>query len=595
MTTTTSAWTSEVLARSDLAAIIATCPKPECFAYAGPLLKRAEELQTQGDSAAASVLRTLGRLCYGPLSPHKGRDPFAATLVDEGLKDRTSADLDVLLHVGLDATDPELSARILDVLWTRKKNHRAGAAACEAYLESARRLENPEDWVDAGARLDRAMDLAWALNNNDLKAKVAAHMEGALARYKGEDRSFFSTHLLEALAERDQGDAPKLAALAEHAGALAEKQPDWRKANMLWTAAARFHDRDKNREQARQARIRAAECYVGEAKGAGQHMVAAAHIQNAVEAHRRIEGGKERAEQLHRELLEHQKHIPSEMAVLSASVDVSALVRKAREAVKGKPFHVALLTLAAMYRPPSKAGLRQAVQEHVRESPLRALLHGTMVNEKGKTVAKKPSILADDPDEQEKALLAEMHTELARQQQLQVVAVLEPARQQVLLEHAFTLNDIHALVANNPMVPPGRETVWARGLCAGLEGDIMLAAHFLIPQIENSLREVLAQRGVVVSALKSDGTQPENDLGVILKKPEFTQFFGEDFTFDLEGLLVEQAGTNFRNRFAHGLLDDAALQGVASAYVWWVALALCCRPILDAKRAAAEAKKESPP
>jgi len=58
------------------------------------------------------------------------------------------------------------------------------------------------------------------------------------------------------------------------------------------------------------------------------------------------------------------------------------------------------------------------------------------------------------------------------------------------------INDWLPIVFNSPFVPMNREYIFAEGLDAGLKGNFMIAAHLLIPQVENSMRVLLNQLGI---------------------------------------------------------------------------------------------------
>jgi len=138
----------------------------------------------------------------------------------------------------------------------------------------------------------------------------------------------------------------------------------------------------------------------------------------------------------------------------------------------------------------------------------------------------------------------------------------------------------------------GRERSFARGLHAGLKGDFLLSTHLLIPQVENSIRFILEQHGVVTSYLNAEGIQDEKDINALLYTPELQDILGEDMLFDLQCILVERVGSNMRNRMAHGLLPDLYFSVPQAQYVWWIVLKLCCIGWLSAveqqKQAAAE-------
>jgi hypothetical protein len=85
-----------------------------------------------------------------------------------------------------------MRARISDVLWVAKRDFRMTELAVESYLESAKTLEDPENWPNATERIERATRIAVSLGpKNKGFAQVFTHIEGVLDRYKDEDPSYF--------------------------------------------------------------------------------------------------------------------------------------------------------------------------------------------------------------------------------------------------------------------------------------------------------------------------------------------------------------------------------------------------------------------
>jgi hypothetical protein len=150
--------------------------------------------------------------------------------------------------------------------------------------------------------------------------------------------------------------------------------------------------------------------------------------------------------------------------------------------------------------------------------------------------------------------------------------VIEPARQQICVDHHVRLDDFAPIVTDNPFVPPRHVHIYARGLFAGLTGDWIAAGHILAPQIENSIRYVLMQAGAIAKSLSPQGIQADILLDSLLRKPELTQILGVDIVFDLRGLLVEKSGSNLRHLLAHGLMDQWDLISMRVRYLWWLAL-----------------------
>ena len=88
------------------------------------------------------------------------------------------------------------------------------------------------------------------------------------------------------------------------------------------------------------------------------------------------------------------------------------------------------------------------------------------------------------------------------------------------------------------------------------------------------------RRGIITSGLDDSGIQNEHNLISTLFRPEITSIFDENTIFDLKCLLVEHAGSNLRNRMAHGLISDGEFMSPLMSYIWWLTLRLCCLPIL---------------
>ncbi|WP_413171360.1 hypothetical protein [Anabaena azotica] len=171
------------------------------------------------------------------------------------------------------------------------------------------------------------------------------------------------------------------------------------------------------------------------------------------------------------------------------------------------------------------------------------------MNEMGKVVARQNS------NHGEKAINFGMYVKAVAYQKIYAQAFIEPARYQIFSEHIIQKSeenkiketDLLPLVVNNPFVPLGREKLFIKGLYAGLIGDFVTSTHILIPQIENSVRYLLSNRGAITSGIdnKNNGIQQEDNLNATLfssKYPQITSIFDEDTLFDLQGLLIEKSG-----------------------------------------------------
>jgi hypothetical protein len=208
---------------------------------------------------------------------------------------------------------------------------------------------------------------------------------------------------------------------------------------------------------------------------------------------------------------------------------------------------------------------------------LQSLFTKIYVNALGRVIARHP---IDD----EEALRADMCSLATQFQSIHVQAIIEPARRQVVSDHNVRVNDFAVMLSNHRLIPAGRQMIIARGLHAGLHGDFVVATHLLVPQLEESVRYLLAQAGVIASSLDNSGVQEEIDLNRTLCSSKFaqplTEILGADIVFEMRTLLVERFGANLRNDMAHGLVDHDNFYSASACYLWWLALHLYSYPVL---------------
>lgn len=117
--------------------------------------------------------------------------------------------------------------------------------------------------------------------------------------------------------------------------------------------------------------------------------------------------------------------------------------------------------------------------------------------------------------------------------------------------------------------------------CWLVKRDFVFSSLFLVPQIENSIRNVLKDNGyVITSKISYSGIQKEKDLNELLIDDKVIKIFGEDIIFVLRAIMTEKYGGNIRNLLAHGLLNYKQMQSQQSVFCWWLILRLVMTPFL---------------
>ncbi len=238
----------------------------------------------------------------------------------------------------------------------------------------------------------------------------------------------------------------------------------------------------------------------------------------------------------------------------------------------------ALLVFANYPPVPTVARLRETSEEHAKQYLLMSLFPKVFFSTEGKVVARQASLASDDPSEREAALRMEMLALAAQYHDTLPQMIIDPMRRQILSDHPLAAGDLLPLLEFNQLVPRGRERLFADGLVAGFYGDPVQATHLLAPQVEHAIRVLLQRVGERVSGLDRYGLQPEFGLNKLLYLPRLKEVLGEDVVFALQGLTVEPAGGNIRNRMAHGLMNDGEFYAWPVMYLWWLTLRLCLLP-----------------
>jgi tetratricopeptide (TPR) repeat protein len=551
----------------DWGKIIEQCDRKDCAVYSHHFFDAAKAAENQPE-VIQDIYELLGHITSPMLRSDSDNEPFHPRVVlPDGLrsavpKDFSDQQLNLLLEMAPNLQDPELRARIADILWETKRDFKMAQIAVASYLESAQNLEDPEQWTFPFQRVQRAVRIAIRLGkNNAFFDNVISYVESLLAKYKAEDPLYFSAKLMRLLQEQRLGDFEKYAELSEKAAISAEQSGEWDRSREYWDVTGRWYSLSKNVDEQKRIQIKIAETYISESNTAisnspSSYMIAASSIQKAIEAYRRVGGMRERIEELHKLLLEYQSLAMSEMKTFSHEIDTTDLVLQSKSQVHGKSFKDAIIRLVLMGCSPSVENLRLQVKEALRNHPMQFLLGETLYNEAGKVVAQRPSIISDDPEESEAALQISMLKYAGHHRHVYAGAVIDPARHQINLEHN------------------------ARGLLEGLRGDFMISTHLLIPQIEHSIRYLMIQKGCIVSGLDDRGVQDEHNINALIRRPELVEILGEDIVFNLKGILVHRFGSNIRNRMAHGLMGHSSFFDSDNVYLWWFTLHLFCLPII---------------
>lgn len=496
-------------------------------------------------------------------------------------QDFTINQLEVFSQLIPTINEPELKARIADVLWEMKvgvKPFQFAEIAIEAYLSSAEiLLQSQNDQIFSLERINRSITLARRIryrNHSGMFQKIETFVD-----HDGLGELIF-IRITEALLE--DGFIPNNKLLEKskkrYTQSLEEKNyvlaDRYCELIITWFSATKEEDHKKN-AQIDQANILV---YIAEQSAESANYIAAvANIKRAIFYFGHLEGSESIRIKLKEKLLEYQSKIGGNLQSFKFPIDISEYVKKSTSLIKGKNKEEAILTFSFIQNGPNKEFIRQQVIET--QSPILSLVSREIIDDNGRTIANNTPSFNVNEEEKEKAIEEDMFSHVSNfLRGLMVEGVIRPCLYQLNLEHRISEIDLDFIVNNNPFIPEDRKLLFARGLLAGFKSDFIVATHILGLQVENSIRYLLNNEGVITTSLSSDGIQEEIDINRLLGLQELIPIFGEDLIFDLKGLLISRFGSNLRNRIAHGLLSSNDFYSPAVIYFWWLMLQICAYP-----------------
>ena len=316
---------------------------------------------------------------------------------------------------------------------------------------------------------------------------------------------------------------------------------------------------------------------------ASSPMASASWLADAIKSLRPLKGTKPRRQELEARLRETQENISDEMTAFSSGpIDLSDIAQGTIEVFEPMSLPTALGQLAVLSRPPAIDDRRTAALDSLKESPLASIFGITRMDRDGKTIAVVPGAeLRGEPNED--WLLHNYAQSDALRRRIFIAGQFEPVRQHLAARFSFTDRHFASIVANSPFVPLGYESLFALGFARMMQGDQLSAAYLLLPQLENSIRELLSKAGNDPSIIQSDMRQEDRSLSSMLdnNRDQLEGIFGHDLTFELDLLFNSRLGPALRHDMAHGKVSTNDCRDTDVRYACWLIYRITCLPLLS--------------
>ena len=116
------------------------------------------------------------------------------------------------------------------------------------------------------------------------------------------------------------------------------------------------------------------------------------------------------------------------------------------------------------------------------------------------------------------------------------------------------------LIFQSPIFEQNKRGIIAAGLEAYFNNDHIIATHLLVPQIEDSIRNLVELTGGSVLKPNRSGGIQLRTFDDILRDECIIEVFDEDFSFYLRIFFTDQRGWNIRNSVCHGMCPTDTFQ-----------------------------------
>ena len=483
---------------------------------------------------------------------------------------------------------PILKARIADILWTysKPKNKKHSEIAIENYIS----MDVFDDFFEPDVYVfwERTVMLAKQIKNSSLIEKIKSKLLNEIDH----PSTNWDFHLLKIIEIFDNTDLDK-GLNHELAEKLLEKQKEFNHEQQFHIAeqylelAAKLFKKAGNAEDSCRSLAFLAQATEnhGDYRKNESAMVANSFYKLALQRYREIPNLYRNTLQIDQKLDTVQDKITQsgllitdELQLISTKqMNISELQEQSINHVKDKQTAFESLLYFSGVSSCNFESIWKSTENNINNSPISSLFGATSVSLDGRKISSIPPLNGDNKDE---VILKTAIKNFGIHMHLAVEGCILPALEQIQKEHLFPKEFLIQLCKLSAIVPDKREILVANALYQGFGWDFRSAIHLLAPQVENIVRQLLKQNGLVTTHTDQDGIENEMGLSSLVNMEQARGILGDDLWFELQAVFTDSLSANLRNEVGHGLLDDDTSNSLYSVYAWWMILRLVVRNVI---------------
>ena len=485
---------------------------------------------------------------------------------------------------------PILKARIADILWTysKPKNKKHSEIAIENYIS----MDVFDDFFEPDVYVfwERAVMLAKQIKNSSLIEKIKSKLLNEIEH----PSTSWDFHLLKIIEIFDNTDLDK-GLNHELAEKLLEKQKEFNHEKQFHIAekylesATKLFKKAGNAEDSYRSLAFLAQATEnhGDYRKNESAMVANSFYKLALQRYREIPNSYRNTLQIDQKLDTVQDKITQsgllitdELQLISTKqMNISELQEQSINHVKDKQTAFESLLYFSGVSSCNFGSIWKSTENNINNSPISSLFGATSVSLDGRKISSIPP-LALDGNNRDEVILKNAIKNFGIHIHLAVEGCILPALEQIQKEHLFPKEFLIQLCILSAIVPDKREILVANALYQGFGWDFRSAIHLLAPQVENIVRQLLKQNGLVTTHTDQDGIENEMGLSSLVNMEQARGILGDDLWFELQAVFTDSLSANLRNEVGHGLLDDDTSNSLYSVYAWWMILRLVVRNVI---------------
>lgn len=264
------------------------------------------------------------------------------------------------------------------------------------------------------------------------------------------------------------------------------------------------------------------------------------------------------------------------MKSISFQYDASEICRWIDELMKDLSTQEMIVQIAFLTQIHQVNEIKAKVVERQRQFVFTGMLPRALVDCNNRVVEKLEPLDWNDPEKDRDLLFKHMVAFVSEGYALGEAFSLNYAWNILRHDKKISKEDLDFLVDNNPIIPENRVDIIKTGIYTGINGNLYVALHLLLPQVEHIFRNLVDMCGDTMTYLKEDGIEEYKPLSQLLQSEILKECYNEDIIFAFRSIMDEKAGSNLRNLIAHGLLEpDSGNSGVALCFLFRVIRLLC--------------------